>query len=78
MLSIDVSKTYGNGNQNKKHRTRKQWKHYFYDENGAFHTKRISFFEAIKWKLRKKARITTCHSCKTKFVSYDRKCPDCE
>ena len=57
---------------------------YYYDQDGVFHSKRITRFEAFFRKFQKKKRFTfTCATCKRIFKAYNQKkkdinCPYCD
>ncbi len=84
-LVVSVSKTHiHRGNHAHRPNTRKRWHIYYYDEEGNFCTQRVSFFEALYYKLNKCKRIKVyCESCDTDwlFVIPRRKkpiCPNCQ
>ncbi len=78
MLVIRASKAYSRSSKQPKHNTKKRWKLYVYDENGHFSTQRVSAIKAFITRFQKHAHITRCKQCHLRFISYNRKCPNCE
>jgi len=78
---IGVSKKYVVGYPTSRPRAKKYWFLYFYDENGKFHSKRISNIQALYYKSRKfkKVRKVVCYECGNTYqVVGDPFCPNCE
>ena len=71
MYHLGVSKTYSNGHKRRDKYTKKHyWKHYFYDENGYMHCKRVSWLKAFWFKLTKKKvkqKNIKCKVCSNRF-----------
>ena len=84
-LVVSVSKTHTNrGSHRHRPSTKKYWHIYYYDEEGKFCTQRVSFIEALFYKLNKARRLKFfCQNCENVFtfiVPRGRKlrCPNCE
>lgn len=55
---ISVSKTYiHRGRHKHKPSTKKQWFVYYYDENGKFHSEKVSYLQAMYYKQQKLRRL---------------------
>ena len=73
-----VSKKHDNNGKRRHYQDKgKHWRLYFYDSDGSFHTKRVSWIQALYWKTKKKHIKKLCNACNKKFVGAD-KCPNCE
>ena len=67
---ISVAKTYSHrGNHRHRLDTKKQWFVYYYDEEGSFHSKKISYLQAMYYKSQKMHRIKyVCLECGQMFM----------
>ena len=83
MYVIGVSKTYSNYSKNRNYHTKKHgFKLYFYDSNGIFRVKKITFIKMIYYRLfvkKHKIKRVTCSNCFTKYktVGGPAECPKC-
>tara|TARA_R110002020_G_scaffold164095_1_gene350507 strand:+ start:1972 stop:2271 length:300 start_codon:yes stop_codon:yes gene_type:complete len=76
MYAIKASKTYSHSAKNRNNKTKKAgYKLYFYDENGNFHSKRVSAIKALWINLfTKKYKVKQCRLCGQKYLN---SCPNC-
>jgi rubrerythrin len=82
---ISVSKTYiHRGRHKHKPSTKKQWFVYYYDENGKFHSEKISYLQAMYYKQQKLRRLKYyCENCGKFFLGLVKSpkqqvvCPNC-
>jgi len=68
---VSVSKTYiHRGNHRHQRKTKRRWHIYYYDEQGKFCTKRVSWLEALYYKTKKCSRYKmVCPDCGSVFIA---------
>ncbi len=75
---ISIGKRHDNyGKRYNKRNKHTHWFLYFYDKDGVFHNKRISWIQAMYWKTQKKYKLNECKTCNRLFIGVDQ-CPNCE
>jgi len=76
-----VHKRYIVGHRSSKIRAKRYWYIYFYDKDGKFGCKRVSFMQAMYYKTKKKYSFhnVVCPQCDEKYkVIGVGICPNCE
>ena len=73
MFVVGASKKHQNSRKRRSRYAKKSVRFvYFYDEDGSFHSKRVSFFKFYWYKLQKK-KLKRCLVCKVKYIK-DHEC----
>ena len=68
MYVIDVAKKHTNVSKRRSNKAEKRYRMvYLYDEDGSFHTKRVSFFKGLYYKT-KKVKLGYCKTCKGRYI----------
>ena len=83
---VSVAKTYTHrGKHHHKPSTKKRWCIYYYDEEGHFRSKIVSYLQAMYFKTKKLRRLSYyCTDCRNSFFAFVKskkdtpQCPFCE